>query len=182
MVRVEPAIKQKSGSEGHSSRTMTKALPIAQAFLNGAKAYRSALEVTRTSAEAPSMDAPSMFLGCHSIELGLKAFLRGRGLRVPRSHDLSKLLNACVHAGMSVSREAKQCIDVAVDEIEVHGYRYFVFADLGSPTVEYLAETADEILATVTKESANWPADGLKKAVMKFRVGRAVPKNHLART
>lgn len=161
---------------GRSSCTMTKALPIAQAFLNGAKAYRRALEVTRSSSEALGMDAPIMFLGCHAIELGLKAFLRGRGMKVPRSHDLSKLLNACVHAGMPVSFESKQCIDVAADEVAAHGFRYFAFANSGRPTVEYLAETADEILATVAKESASWQTTGLNKAVMKLRVGRAVPK------
>lgn len=135
------------------------------------------MEVARTSSKAPEIDDPIMLLGCHSIELALKAFLRGRTLHVPYTHDLPELLRACTHAGMPVSRETRECIKLTAAENAVHGFRYFAFANLGRPTQDYLADAADEILAAVDIESRAWPTEAMNKAVLKMRVAKPEPKS-----
>jgi hypothetical protein len=80
----------------------------------------------------------------HSLELGLKAFLRANGLPIEgtsrRSHELTKLYNECRTLGLVVDQDDRVGLGNIVGLLESgnkrQGFRYFssgstVTADLG---------------------------------------------------
>jgi hypothetical protein len=166
----------------HSTRKKAQqgpnpSLARAEAFLNGAKGYQAAAQDLLGIAHQAT--DPIYFLSAHAFELGLKAFLRASGRPAPlgqEGHNLTNLLKKCEGLGMRVDRDLQNVTGLLDSEGKHHGFRYFVFESSVRPDIHYLLEVLKSLLAQAEAKVAANPTAEPKSAVMKFTVGKPVPK------
>lgn len=97
----------------------------ARTFLTCAGDLRAAV------AKDLNKNVPAMFLGCHGLELGLKAYLRAqrvtlRILREDIGHSLVKARDECYRIGMApLSQHAESVINFAERPHRGHEFRYW---------------------------------------------------------
>lgn len=109
------------------------------------------------AAQSPTLGEVSvtLYLICHSIELTLKAFLRGKGKRVPEliriGHDLEALLAAADKDGLSsiCSLPAKSRDDIRLvnQYYKLKDFEYMFGGVQTLPRIERLIEIANLLLA-----------------------------------
>jgi hypothetical protein len=118
-------------------------------FNTGRSFWRSAEQLRSAPPKVTHPDPPQTFLFCHSIELYLKAFLRGAGVSVDDlkkiGHRISKLGNEAAKGGLTLSLEHAELLahieetDVAIEA------RYIVTGFKQQPTMEALSGLAEAL-------------------------------------
>lgn len=157
------------------ARDREPAEPTAEAHLYTAQQYH--LAANKLFAFGQEVEMPLYFLYAHTIELALKAFLRSLGERVPRIHTLPALSELCGEHGLKVSSDVLQVISLLDSETRFHGFRYFAFVNAGKPSLDYLREAVDELMAIVSERVSNAPGDRpVPGAVVKLTVQKPVKK------
>ena len=119
-------------------------------LFNTARSYRqSAIYLQSAQLDVTHPEAPVTFIFCHSIELFLKAFLRGKGHSVADlkkiGHRIADLTRAARDGGLELDAESAEIlshIDVTDMAIEA---RYIVTGFKTRPTNEALSKAAEEL-------------------------------------
>jgi hypothetical protein len=134
----------------------------AMAFLNMAREYQDAADELFAISErrdrvVPNyrpLSSPLSILYFHTLELGLKAFLRAHGLPIEgtarKSHNLKELYDECKALGLAVDQDDRVGLQNIVGLLESgnerQGFRYF---SSGSTVTADLAWTRDVIQRSI---------------------------------
>ena len=122
-----------------------------------AKAYLDAAKTVVSTSDKELVPTPVYYLVCHSIELILKAFLRGSGEELEGlkkiGHDLNRCLNKAEKKGINqyycFTQSQKEAIDLIND---YYGSKELEYISTGSktfPKYKILDEIADGLLASL---------------------------------
>ena len=135
--------REKSNPDYPPSQRAFNFLRMAQDFYN---AYKRCPDTTPPN-------YPKYFLGCHCIELALKAFLLSKGVGIDavigKGHNLESLLRECGDMGLSVSEKLKTCLP-KINEIH-GGYwnRYPMERSMQVVLLENIDDDLDKLMIDV---------------------------------
>lgn len=153
-----------------------------EVYLGAARQYLRAADAVAGLAEEASM--PFYFLHAHTLELGLKAFLRLHGSSVPISgrdgHDLATLAIACYAKGLRVGAmghgwDLVGLAGLLAYENDEHGFRYYLPKTTIRPDADNLRDVVIETMRIVSEEIAKRPSPGPRKASLFKITVKAVP-------
>ena len=116
---------------------------------NDAREFLDAAQLVR--AEKPEWFAPTLFLVCQSIELSLKAYLRGSGYSDKQLRRLGHDLEAGIAAARAAAIEAHVQIDAADVEALTRMNAYYQSKDLQYSTSGYKSYPHPDVLFTLAE-------------------------------
>ena len=138
------------------------------AFLNMAREYHDAANELFAVSESrprvvPNQRPLSSVIGhlyFHTLELGLKAFLRAHGLPIEgtrrRSHKLTKLYKECQRAGLVVGQDDKVGLENIVGLLEsgneCEGFRYFSSGSAVTADLAWTREIVQRFIVAIALE------------------------------
>jgi hypothetical protein len=136
----------------------------AMAFLNNARDYFYAAECVFIESQSRSkagnrrtLNDPVYFLYFHTIELGLKAFLRSQNVPVANTrranHGLTQLYEECRRLGLRIGADDRTQIGNIVSLLEAgnkyQGFRYFNAESVTVPDILWTREVATQLLTAL---------------------------------
>jgi hypothetical protein len=134
------------------------------AFLNMALKYHNAasklLDIVaqgpKVGNQVPLSD-PIYFLYFHTVELGLKAFLRFHGQDVPRGpagHDIVDLYRQCETFARLDSRpyDLQNVVNLLASGNEDHGFRYFNLDSGAIPDLFWTREVVNSLIQVLREQ------------------------------
>lgn len=138
------------------------------AFLNRAREYHDAgNELFAVSEGRPRivpnhrpLSSPLSLLYFHTLELGLKAFLRAHGLPIEgtsrRSHKLTKLYDECRTLGLVVDQDDRVGLGNIVGLLESgnerQGFRYFSSGSAVTADLTWTREIVQRFIVVISRE------------------------------
>lgn len=150
----------------------------ALSFVNMARQYHDAGNVLFAESEGRprvhnhrALSSPISHLYFHTLELGLKAFLRACGLPIEgtwrRTHNLTKLYEECRAQGLVVGEDDRVGLENIVNLLnsgnEDQGFRYFSSGTTVTADLAWTRDIIDQFMIVVAREverrdpSANEP-------------------------
>lgn len=159
----------KSARRVHKRKVRAKTTDeTAMAFLNMAREYQDAANELFAVSESRSrvvpnhrpLSSPLSHLYFHTLELGLKAFLRAYGLPIegtPRkSHKLTKLYNECRGLGLVVDQDDRVGLGNIVELLESgnegYGFRYFRSGSVVTADLAWAREIIQRFIVVIARE------------------------------
>jgi hypothetical protein len=129
-------------------------------LFNTAQSYwRSAEHLNAAKIKVSHPQAPLVFLFCHAIELYLKAFLRNKAHTLNElrkwGHNVANLAEAAKLDGLKLdAASGETLLHIADADVAIES-RYIVTGFKTVPTIEALAEVAEELDGVVGRALAN---------------------------
>lgn len=135
------------------------------AFFNRAKQYHNA--ASKLSPIDESIEAPLYFLYAHTLELLFKSYLNLYKPYSRKIHSLKMLFKEVSLNGLKLKNETKSFIDTLESENEEHGFRYFLFKSTIKPSISYVIEMVNYVMAKIEKIIKKSDAEPSKGFVLK---------------
>lgn len=116
-----------------------------------AESYRTCAEaLMRSPPKSLRFDDPLLFLAYHSLELYLKAYLRGHGspvsdLKTKFLHSLTKAWDAAEKRGLKTRKNPRPLFQTLDAERTLLAHRYIVTGISARPDVEELVNFIEEV-------------------------------------
>jgi len=173
----------------------------AMAYLNMAREYHDAAnELFAVSEGRPktlpnhrALSSPLYLLYFHTLELGLKAFMRAHGLPIVgtsrRSHELTALYEECRRLGLVIDRDDRVGLGNIVGLLESgnerQGFRYFSSRSVVTADLAWTREIVQRFIVVIAREVEARDPDAhaprrIAKVIMTF--GKPMPKEPEATT
>jgi HEPN domain-containing protein len=149
-----------------------------KALLNYARQYFKAAEVVFNN--EPGLTRPLNYLYFHTLELLLKSFLRAKGRRPERNHEIYELYKDATGLGLKISDDPFELQNI-VCLLETgnldHAFRYGTPRGTTEPRLDWTREVVGRLLTTVgglvDLIPPTGPGVGIRSTLL---LGKPVPK------